>query len=339
MSLASPPPALAVLATADLSVRYGDRLALDGLSFAVAPGSVYALLGPNGAGKSSLVRCLLGEQRPSAGRALLFGAEVWSERARLLAEVGVVPEEPDAPPAMNARQLLRFCSRLYPRWDGAGAAARLARFGVPLDVPFGRLSKGQKGQVSLTLALAPSPRLLILDDPTLGLDPLARRTLFEELIGELADRGTTVFLTTHDLAAVEGIADRVGILRGGRLLVDEDLESLKQRFRRISFPPASAATPAATLPAALIDAERAAALAPLEPVGVAARGFRTEAVVARWDEARFAGAGAGSRSGTGPADIEVSALSLEEIFLALVGAAGAVGASGASGAGEKGGVA
>ncbi len=324
MSLASPPPALAILATADLSVRYGDRLALDGLSFAVAPGSVYALLGPNGAGKSSLVRCLLGEQRPSAGRALLFGAEVWSERARLLSEVGVVPEEPDAPPAMNARQLLRFCSRLYPRWDGAGAAARLARFGVPTNVPFGRLSKGQKGQVSLTLALAPSPRLLILDDPTLGLDPLARRTLFEELIGELADRGTTVFLTTHDLAAVEGIADRVGILRGGRLLVDEDLESLKQRFRRISFPPASAATLAATL----VDAERAAALAPLEPVGVAARGFRTEAVVARWDEARFAGAAAGSRPGTGPADIEVSALSLEEIFLALVGAAGASGKGG-----------
>src|SRR5262249_20828927 len=157
-------------------------------------------------------RCLLGEQRLSAGRAFLFGAEVWRERARLLAEVGVVPEEPDAPPAMTARELLRFCSRLYPRWDGAGAQARLARFRVPADVPFGRLSKGQKGQVALTLALAPTPRLLILDDPTLGLDPFARRTVFEELIGELADRGTTVFLTTHDLAAVEGIADRVGIL-------------------------------------------------------------------------------------------------------------------------------
>jgi ABC-2 type transport system ATP-binding protein len=294
MSLNSPPPALA----ADgLSVRYGARLALDDLSFAVQTGSVYALLGPNGAGKSSLVRCLLGEQRPAAGRALLLGEDVWRRRAQLLAEVGVVPEEPDAPPAMNARQLLRFCSRLYPRWDGAGAEKRLARFGVPLNVPFGRLSKGQKGQVALTLALAPSPRLLILDDPTLGLDPLARRTVFEELIGELADRGTTVFLTTHDLAAVEGIADRVGILRAGRLLLDEELESLKRRFRRISFPPAEAA--------------RAAGLAALEPVAVAARGFRTETVVARWDEARFVGASPGAA--------EVSALSLEEIFLALVG--------------------
>src|SRR6185369_4815746 len=260
-----------------------------------APGSVYALLGPNGAGKSSLVRCLLGEQRPAAGRALLFGGDVWRERARLLAEVGVVPEEPDAPPAMSARQLLRFCSRLYPRWEGAGAAERLARFGVPMDVPFGRLSKGQKGQVSLTLALAPAPRLLILDDPTLGLDPLARRTVFEELIGELADRGTTVFLTTHDLAAVEGIADRVGILRGGRLLLDEELESLKRRFRRISFPPAPSS-----------EADRAARLAVLEPVAVAARGFRTEAVVARWDEARFAVAEPGPVHGA-PGDVEVSA--------------------------------
>jgi ABC-2 type transport system ATP-binding protein len=308
MSLASTPP---VLAADGISVRYGKRLALDDLSFAVAPGSVYALLGPNGAGKSSLVRCLLGEQRPAGGRALLFGGDVWRERARLLAEVGVVPEEPDAPPAMSARQLLRFCSRLYPRWEGAGAAERLARFGVPMDVPFGRLSKGQKGQVSLTLALAPTPRLLILDDPTLGLDPLARRTVFEELIGELADRGTTVFLTTHDLAAVEGIADRVGILRGGRLLLDEELESLKRRFRRISFPPSPPA-----------DADRAARLAALEPVAVAARGFRTEAVVARWDEARFAVAEPGPGH---PGEVEVSALTLEEIFLALVGGTGGIG--------------
>jgi ABC-type multidrug transport system ATPase subunit len=298
MSPQEPSP---VLAADGLSVRYGARHALDDLSLAVESGTVYALLGPNGAGKSSLVRCLLGEQRPHAGRALLFGEEVWRQRARLLAEVGVVPEEPDAPPAMTARQLLRFSSRLYPRWEGAAAGERLSRFGVPMDVPFGRLSKGQKGQISLTLALAPAPRLLILDDPTLGLDPLARRAVFEELIGELADRGTTVFLTTHDLAAVEGIADRVGILRAGRLLLDEELESLKRRFRRVSFPPVEAGPTGA----------RAAGLDELEPVAVAARGFRTEAVVARWDEARFASAG--SRGA------EVSALSLEEIFLALVG--------------------
>jgi ABC-2 type transport system ATP-binding protein len=288
-----------LIQTEGLTVRYGRRTALDGVSLSVPVGSVYALLGRNGAGKSSLVRCLLGEQRPQAGRALLLGKDVWKQRASVLREVGVVPEEPDAPPAMTASQLARFCSRLYPRWDAAGVSERLRRFGVPDDVPFGRLSKGQKGQVALALALAPSPRLLVLDDPTLGLDPLARRTFFDELIGDLADRGTTVFMTTHDLTAVEGIADRIGILQGGRLLLDDRLEDLKRRFRRLSFPKTEAGVPAE--------------VAALAPVAVAARGWSVEAVVSDYDEARLTPE-AGSR-------VEISSLTLEEIFLALVGEA------------------
>src|SRR5207244_4282434 len=134
-------------------------------------------------------------------------------RARLLSRVGVVPEDPDAPPSMTAPALGAFSAGLYPSWDSKGFSDRLARFSIPLDVPFGKLSKGQKGQVQLALALAPSPDLLILDDPTLGLDAVARKAVFEELVDELADRGTTVFLTTHDLAGVERMADRVGILK------------------------------------------------------------------------------------------------------------------------------
>jgi ABC-2 type transport system ATP-binding protein len=279
-----------------LAVRYGRRTALDGVSFTVPEGSVYALLGRNGAGKSSLVRCLLGEQRPDSGRVALLGRDTWRERASILAEVGVVHETPDAPPTMTVRQLARFCSRLYPRWDAAGLSERLRRFGIPEDLPFGKLSRGQRGQAALGLALAAGPRLLILDDPTLGLDPLARRSVFEELIGDLADRGTTVFLTSHDLAGVEGIADRVGILREGRLVLDEEMETLKRRFRRISFPAGEEAAPRLT---------------DLAPVAVASRGWRVEAVVSAWDDERSvlpAGASA-----------EVSALTLEEIFLALVG--------------------
>jgi ABC-2 type transport system ATP-binding protein len=277
-----------------LTVRYGNRTALAGVSLAVPEGAVYALLGRNGSGKSSLMRCLLGAQRPAAGRVRLLGRDVWRERAAILAEVGVVPEEPDAPPAMTVRQLAAFCARLYPRWDAAGVAERLRRFGVPADVPFGRLSKGQRGQVALTLALAPSPRLVLLDDPTLGLDPVARRAVFEELIGDLADRGTTVFLTSHDLAGVEGIADRIGVLRDGRLVLDEELESVKQRFRRIRFPAAQGAP--------------LAPLAPLAPIAVAARGWGVEAVVTAWEEEAL----------HLPRGAEVSALTLEEIFLAMV---------------------
>ena len=278
-----------------LTVRYGKRLALDNVSFSVPEGSVYALLGRNGAGKSSLVRCLLGEQRPDSGRVLLLGRDVWRERATILKEVGVVPEEADMPPATTARQVSRFCSRLYPQWDAAGVEARLLRFGVPADVPFGRLSKGQKGQVALALALASSPRLLVLDDPTLGLDALARKAIFEELIGELADRGTTVFITTHDLAGVEKIADRVAILKSGRIVLDEEMEALKVRFRRISFPRG-----------------REREIEALAPVAVAALGWGVEAVVSNWDEERFAG----------PDEAEVSALTLEEIFIAVAGEEG-----------------
>jgi ABC-2 type transport system ATP-binding protein len=278
-----------------LTVRYGQRLALDQVSLEVPEGSVYALLGRNGAGKSSLVRCLLGEQKPESGRAMLLGRDSWRERAAILSEVGVVPEEPNAPPAMTARRLSRFYSRLYPRWDAAGVEARLKRFGVALDTPFGKLSKGQKGQVSLSLALASAPRLLVLDDPTLGLDAVARKAVFEELIGDLADRGTTVFITTHDLAGVEPIADRVGILREGRLVLDEEMEVLKGRFRRISFPRSREAA--------------IARLGALEPVAVSSRAWEVEAVVSSFDAGRL------------PLEDEpeVTTLTLEEIFIALTG--------------------
>ncbi len=212
-----------------LTVRYGSRAAVDDVSLAVPPGGVYALLGRNGAGKSSLVRCLLGQQKPSSGRASLLGLDAWKDRAKAMRRTGVVPEDPDAPPGMTAPRIALFCSKLYPSWDAAGVAERFRRFEIPRDVPFGRLSKGQKGLVSLALALGHFPEVLILDDPTLGLDVVARKALFEELVSDLADRGTTVLLTTHDLAGVEGIADRVGILRGGRLVVDEEMETLKQK--------------------------------------------------------------------------------------------------------------
>ena len=288
------------IALEGLTVRYGSRLAVDGVSLAVPEGAVYALLGRNGAGKSSIVRCLLGEQKPSSGRVSLLGREVWKERASILAEVGVVPEDPDMPPAMSPRQIARFCSRLYPRWDAAGVEARLKRFGVPRDTPFGRLSKGQKGHVALALALAGGPRLLVLDDPTLGLDAVARKAVFEELIGELADRGITVFMTTHDLAGVERIADRVAMLRQGRLVLDEEMETLKRRFRRVSFPRSQAA-----------DVSR---LETLTPVAVAARGWEVEAVVSNYDEERFSALPPAGQDGA-----EVSALTLEEIFIALTG--------------------
>ena len=288
-----------------LTVRYGKTFACRDVSFSVAAGAVYALLGRNGAGKSSLVRCLLGQQKAASGRALLFEKDSWKTRRRAMEHIGVVPEEPDAPPAMSARELSAFCGRIYPRWDSAAVAARLERFGVPQAAPFGRLSKGQKGEVLLALALGHSPAVLVLDDPTLGLDVVARRALSEEIVGELADRGTTVFLTTHDLTGFEGIATRVGILKAGRLIVDEELESLKARFRRIRY--ANRMTETRTEFGNELDA--------FEAVRVQVRGWGIDAVVSNFDESAFER----FRAMDGVENVSAEPLSLEEIFVALAG--------------------
>jgi len=218
-----------------VTVRYGRKTAVESASLDVPRGSVCAILGRNGAGKSSLVRCLLGQQKPAAGSITMLGQDVWSHRAELMNRVGVVSEEADAPPLMRVAQLSAFCASLYGHWQQATVDERLARFGIDPRARFGDLSKGQKKQVMLALALASTPELLILDDPTLGLDPVARKSLFEEVISELADRGITVLLTTHDLAGVESIADRVAIMRDGRIVIDEMVESLKARFRRVRY--------------------------------------------------------------------------------------------------------
>jgi len=287
------------IAICDLTVRYGRTLAVDNVALNVAKGSVYALVGRNGAGKSSLVRCLLGEQRPEQGTSMLLGEDAWSRRTALMQRIGVVTEEADAPPEMKVSSIARFCSRLYDRWDQESVETRLRTFGVPMASRFGSLSKGQKKQVSLALALANSPELLVLDDPTLGLDVVARRSLFEEVIGDLTDRGTTMFITTHDLGGVETFADRVGMMENGRLVLDEEVDALKSRFRRIRF----AAQPVA------IDT------AVLRTTVMRSWGAGAEAIVSNYDDLAFERMRSASNIGAA----EVEAMSLEEIFIAIAG--------------------
>jgi len=286
----------------EMTIRYGKMTAVDGLTFEVPAGCVYALLGRNGAGKSSLVRCILGMQKPERGSVRLFGGDVWTQRASLMQRVGMVPEDPDAPPEMTADEILDFCSRLYKKWNRRAADERLDRFGVQRKTPFGRLSKGQKREVLLSISLASEPELLVLDDPTLGLDVVARKELFEELVVDLADRGTTVFVTTHDLPGIEAIADRVGIMKDGRLVLDEDVEALKWRHRRLRY---------ATLATAADDQP----LGRLEAIGMRRWGAGVEAVVSNYDDLTLES----FRAESGVNDVEVTPMSLEEIFIAIAG--------------------
>jgi ABC-2 type transport system ATP-binding protein len=282
----------------DVTIRYGRRTAVDGVTLEVPSGSVYALLGRNGAGKSSLVRAILGQLRPDRGEVTVLGANAWRERASLMEKVGVVSEDADAPPEMRVRELGAFSAKLYSRWSQSALDERLRRFGIAPNVRFDELSKGQKKEVALALALAASPELLILDDPTLGLDVVARKALFEEVISDMADRGITVLITTHDLASVEAVADRVGVIQKGRLVLDEEVETLKARFRRIRFGAA---------PAALSEGNLVAA-------SVRQWGSGTEAVVTNYDDLAFA------RLREETKDVaEVKPMSLEDIFIAVAG--------------------
>lgn len=288
---------VSVIRVDSLTVRYGRNVAVDSASIDIPQGSVYALLGRNGAGKSSLVRCLVGQQKPQSGSVALFGEDVWTHRAKLMERVGIVPEESDAPPEMKVADVVTFCAALYSRWDNAAVRERLRRFALRPDMKFGTLSKGQKKQVMLAIALAVGPELLILDDPTLGLDVVARKSLFDEVISELADRGTSVLITTHDLAGVESLADRVGILKEGRVVLDEEMETLKSRFRRIRF---------ASAPVALASGNLLAAR-------VTQWGSGTEAVVSNFDDVAF------ERFRNMANVAEVAPMSLEEIFMAVAG--------------------
>jgi ABC-2 type transport system ATP-binding protein len=232
-----------VIQADNVSIRYGRRHVLDAVSFTVPHGAVYAMLGRNGAGKSSLVRALLGAQRPERGRVTVFGRSAWDDRVAVLSRVGFVPEEGETEKEMSVGQLVEFQRRVFTRWDDRVIERRFAKLKIAPKRRFSTLSKGEGRQVLFTLALATLPDLLILDDPTLGLDAVSRKEFYDEFVGELAERRTTTFITTHDLPGVEGIADHVGILGDGKLLLDEDLESVKSRYRKVRR--AASAAPAA----------------------------------------------------------------------------------------------
>lgn len=287
-----------VVSLEDLKVRYGRAPVLHGVSLSIEEGQVYALLGRNGAGKSSLVRCLLGQRKASSGRLRLLGRDPWSRRRELMEQVGVVPEDSDAPPTMTARELSRFCAALYPRWDDTGFERRLKRFDISLKQPFGKLSRGQKAQVMLGLALAPAPRFLVLDDPTLGLDVVARRAVFEDLVDELASRPLTVLITSHDLPGVESLATHLGVLRQGRLVMDEELDSVKERFRRLDLVDAR-------------DAEDCAEIEAMEPILRSPRGRGQSVLVQRFDAERCRSLG----DRLGHQKLSVGSPTLEEILV------------------------
>ena len=212
--------------TAQLSKRYGDTLALDGLDLDVQEGEVYGYLGPNGAGKTTTIRLLLGLHRPSAGRAELFGVDCWRDPVAAHRRVAYVAGEPFLWPSMTGTETLEFLARLHGETDRAYRDQLVERFQLDCARKIRALSKGNRQKVQLIAALATRAHLLLLDEPTSGLDPLMEM-VFRDCLAEAKDRGQTVLLSSHILSEVEAVCDRVGILRAGTLVDEGTLAELR----------------------------------------------------------------------------------------------------------------
>jgi ABC-2 type transport system ATP-binding protein len=209
-----------------LTKRYGATLALDGLDLRVDPGEVYGYLGPNGAGKTTTIRLLLGLHRPSAGSASLFGLDAWRDPVAAHRHVAYVAGEPFLWPSLTSAETFEFLARVSGGADTTYRETLIERFRVDPDKKVRALSKGNRQKVQLVAAFASRADLLILDEPTSGLDPLME-VAFRETVREAKERGQTIFLSSHILSEVEAVCDRVGILRGGRLVDEGTLQQLR----------------------------------------------------------------------------------------------------------------
>ena len=216
-----------------LSRTFGTKKALDDVSLAVKPGCVFGLVGENGAGKSTLIKHLLGFWRAETGTVRMFGLDPVAEPVAVLARIGYLSEEPDLPGWMRVVELLHYTQAFYPRWDTAYAERLREEFGLDPEARIKTLSKGQRARLGLIAAEAHRPELLILDEPSSGLDPMVRRDILEAIIRTVTDEGRTVVFSSHLLDEVERVSDHLAMLHRGVLQFSAPIDDVRARHRRI----------------------------------------------------------------------------------------------------------
>ncbi len=212
--------------------RFGGNVALDGVGFEVAPGSVLGLIGRNGAGKTTALRLALGVLWPDTGRIRTLGLDPVSQGIEVANRVALLSEESALYPWMTIDEIVRFTSALYSRWDKALAARLVLELDLDPAKRIRELSRGTRAKVALVLAVAARPELLLLDDPTAGLDPLVRREVLDGVLQAVSDEGVAVVYASHLVHDVERVADRVIVLDGGTIRLEGELSELKGRIRR-----------------------------------------------------------------------------------------------------------
>lgn len=220
-----------VVEARQLTRCYGRRVGVRSVDLQIATGEIFGFLGPNGAGKTTTIRLLLGFLRPSAGRATVFGHDCWRHRALVNRDVGYLPGDLRLYPWLTGHRAVRISGWIRGR-DLTAAGRELSRlFQLEMNLRVRRMSRGMRQKLGLILALAHQPRLLVLDEPTTGLDPLMQDVL-TALLRERAAQGTTVFFSSHALSEVEQLCDRIAVVRAGEVVVDESLEVLRRGARR-----------------------------------------------------------------------------------------------------------
>lgn len=291
-----------VIETTNLTKRFGKKYAVQQLNLHVPRGSVFAFLGRNGAGKTTTIRLLMNLLEKSSGSATILGLDCARKDFALRAHVGYVAQNEDMYDWMTVEEMIWFCKGFYQTWNSALVDEMLNKLQLPRKAKIRSLSRGMQTQLALILALAFQPELLILDEPTAGLDVVVRREFMESIIGMIQEEGRTIFYSSHLIHEVERLADWVGIIDNGHLVICAPIDEVKQSIKRVltHFPTG-------------VD--------PLQLPGVLScetAGSETACYVSNYtpqSQQAFLAVGAG--------EITVEDMGLEDIFVALTGKAGA----------------
>jgi ABC-2 type transport system ATP-binding protein len=220
-----------VIEVTGLTRRFDSKTALDSVSLSMPRGAVYGLVGANGAGKTTLIKHILGLLRAQAGSVLVFGIDPVADPVGVLSRIGYLSEENDLPGWMRVDELIRYSRAFYPDWDDDYAEELRRSFALERGAKIGSLSKGQKARAGLLVALSYRPDLLVLDEPSSGLDPIVRRDILGAIIRTIADEGRTVLFSSHLLEEVEQVADHVTMIDHGRIVLSAPLATIRDMHR------------------------------------------------------------------------------------------------------------
>lgn len=223
-----------IIEVQNLTRNFGEKQVLIDVSLTVPRGGVFGLIGGNGAGKTTLIKHLIGMLKPQRGTVRVFGRDPVLDPVGVLGNIGYLSEDRDLPNWMRVGDLMSYTSAFYPKWDPGYAEELRDSFDLDPKAKVKTLSRGQRARAGLLVALAHRPDLLILDEPSSGLDPVVRRDILGAIIRTIADEGRTVLFSSHLLDEVERVADRIAILHGGTIQLSASMEEIKESHRRVT---------------------------------------------------------------------------------------------------------